>query len=158
MSTQEITVDDVNEFFAGYGQISSDQGHDDGFISFAWDMRKETLTALCDGDDERLTDDIAYALRQVEEYRSADTEAAARAYIEGYRADLIEALTESLREEIGEQLRRLRKEAGLSQGDVAERAGLAQGRLSEYESGERSPTADMLQRLAGVLGPIVIGG
>ncbi|MFP4600896.1 MAG: helix-turn-helix domain-containing protein, partial [Persicimonas sp.] len=59
-------------------------------------------------------------------------------------------------EATGEQLRRLRKEAGLLQSAVADEVGITQGRLSEYESGERSPTADMLERLAKVLGPITI--
>jgi len=53
---------------------------------------------------------------------------------------------------IGERLRSLRREAGLSVGALAASAGVGKGSLSEIENGTRNPTLSTLYALAGALG------
>lgn len=52
---------------------------------------------------------------------------------------------------IGEQLRRRRHEAGLTQRELASRSGVPQPSIAAYESGTRAPTAKTLARLDDVL-------
>jgi transcriptional regulator with XRE-family HTH domain len=52
---------------------------------------------------------------------------------------------------LGERIRQLRKEAGLSQADLAEKIGADPGRVSRYEAGRITPSADALVRLAETL-------
>ncbi|MHB1820922.1 MAG: helix-turn-helix domain-containing protein [Streptosporangiaceae bacterium] len=52
---------------------------------------------------------------------------------------------------LGERIRQLRKEAGLSQADLAEAIGADPGRVSRYEAGRITPSADALVRLAETL-------
>lgn len=52
---------------------------------------------------------------------------------------------------VGQNLRRLRKAAGLSQEELAHRAGLDRTYISGVERGLRNPTVLVLQDLAGVL-------
>ncbi|HMQ27436.1 MAG TPA: helix-turn-helix transcriptional regulator, partial [Acidimicrobiales bacterium] len=47
--------------------------------------------------------------------------------------------------------RQVRKEAGWSQGDLGERIGTDPGRISRYESGRITPSADALVRIAEAL-------
>jgi len=51
-----------------------------------------------------------------------------------------------------DELRRLRIEAGLNQGDLADRAKLHQTYISLLERGQKNPTARTLKRLADALG------
>ncbi|WP_448188073.1 helix-turn-helix domain-containing protein [Azospirillum sp. sgz301742] len=53
---------------------------------------------------------------------------------------------------VGQNLRRLRKAAGLSQEELAHRARLDRTYVSGVERGIRNPTVLVLQDLAGVLG------
>jgi transcriptional regulator with XRE-family HTH domain len=53
---------------------------------------------------------------------------------------------------IGEEVRRLRFDAGLSQRSVASAAGIAQSHLSRVEAGEAEPGIEVLLRVARVLG------
>ena len=53
---------------------------------------------------------------------------------------------------VGVNLRRLRKERGLSQEGLAGEAGLAMRHLGRIERGEGNPTVAILGRLADVLG------
>ena len=53
---------------------------------------------------------------------------------------------------IGDELRKARKEAGLSQEDLASQAGLHRTYISLLERGLRSPTVDVLLRLCAAMG------
>lgn len=53
---------------------------------------------------------------------------------------------------VGENVRRLRKERGLSQETLAGEAGLAMRHLGRIERGEGNPTVAVLGKLADVLG------
>jgi transcriptional regulator with XRE-family HTH domain len=52
---------------------------------------------------------------------------------------------------LGERIRQLRKEAQLSQAELAEMIAVDPGRVSRYEAGRITPSADALVRLAEVL-------
>jgi predicted nucleotidyltransferase len=52
---------------------------------------------------------------------------------------------------VGEELRRLRREAALSQRELATLTGVPQPNIAAYESGRRRPTAETLERLGTVL-------
>jgi len=52
---------------------------------------------------------------------------------------------------LGENVRRLRKERGLSQEELAFRAGMKRSYLSDLERGTRNPTVHALGRLADAL-------
>lgn len=53
--------------------------------------------------------------------------------------------------QVGQRLRALRVERGLSLSELARRAGLGKGTLSELESGQRNPTLDTLFALTRAL-------
>lgn len=53
---------------------------------------------------------------------------------------------------IGETIRELRKEKGYTQDGLGQRVGCTKSTLSKIENGERSPTLDMLVKLAEKLG------
>lgn len=52
---------------------------------------------------------------------------------------------------LGERIRQLRKEAGLSQAELADKIGADPGRVSRYEAGRITPSAEALARLAETL-------
>lgn len=52
---------------------------------------------------------------------------------------------------VGQKIRRLREEKGLTQAALAKGAGLAQSFVSSIESGQKSPTVRSLQKLASAL-------
>jgi transcriptional regulator with XRE-family HTH domain len=52
---------------------------------------------------------------------------------------------------LAERIRQLRKEAGLSQAELADKIGADPGRVSRYEAGRITPSADALVRLAETL-------
>jgi transcriptional regulator with XRE-family HTH domain len=52
----------------------------------------------------------------------------------------------------GEVMRRLRQEAGLSQGELAAAAGIHSRQIHRYESGDQQPALDVAHRLALALG------
>ena len=49
-------------------------------------------------------------------------------------------------------VREARKRAGLTQAALAERAGVAQSTVARIESGARTPSTDMVERLVGAAG------
>jgi transcriptional regulator with XRE-family HTH domain len=49
-------------------------------------------------------------------------------------------------------VRRLRQQAGVTQGRLASLAGTSQPTIAAYEAGRKSPTLDTVERLAGSLG------
>src|ERR1700740_3034004 len=57
-----------------------------------------------------------------------------------------------VRERVGLNLQRLRREKGLSQEELADLAGIHQTYLSGVERGKRNPTVAVLQRIAEALG------
>lgn len=66
--------------------------------------------------------------------------------------DHLSERVERHRREVGERLRRLRTEAGLSQVALAERAGLDHRTISRCENGHRAISIDVVARLAYALG------
>lgn len=50
------------------------------------------------------------------------------------------------------RLQEVRESRGLSQSALAKRVGVTQQAIAQYESGKRTPTGDVLVRLAQVLG------
>ena len=50
--------------------------------------------------------------------------------------------------DVGENIRKLRKKKGLSQKDLAELSGFAQNSIGNYERGERSPTMETIIKIA----------
>jgi transcriptional regulator with XRE-family HTH domain len=57
-----------------------------------------------------------------------------------------------VRERVGLNLQKLRRERGLSQEELADRANIHQTYLSGVEGGKRNPTVTVLQRIAQALG------
>ncbi|MFN8630463.1 MAG: helix-turn-helix transcriptional regulator [Chloroflexota bacterium] len=53
---------------------------------------------------------------------------------------------------LGEEIRRLREDAGLSQNAVAKAAGIAQAHLSAIEAGTAEPSLLILERIGAALG------
>ena len=52
---------------------------------------------------------------------------------------------------IGERLRALRKEAGLTQKELGERLGVSASMIGQYETNLRKPKYETLERIASVL-------
>jgi transcriptional regulator with XRE-family HTH domain len=57
-----------------------------------------------------------------------------------------------VRERVGLNLQKLRREKGLSREELADRANIHQTYLSGVERGKRNPTVTVLQRIAEALG------
>lgn len=53
---------------------------------------------------------------------------------------------------IGEKVRKIRKEKGLSIMDLKEKTGLSKSTISDLENDKSSPTIDTLQKIANALG------
>lgn len=53
---------------------------------------------------------------------------------------------------LGDNLKRIRTEKGLSQTDVANSLGVSRGFVSNIESGKRNPTLSTITRLANAVG------
>jgi DNA-binding XRE family transcriptional regulator len=60
------------------------------------------------------------------------------------------------REVLGELLRRLRHNRGMTLGEVAARAGLSPQYLSEIERGLKEPSSEMIEAVAGALGVTLV--
>jgi transcriptional regulator with XRE-family HTH domain len=59
---------------------------------------------------------------------------------------------ETLRKSLGERVRQLRRDAGVSQEDFAERCGFARSYMSRIERGTSNLTLDGIERLANAFG------
>ena len=59
---------------------------------------------------------------------------------------------------MADRLRVARVRSGLSQAELAVRVGVGQQAISRYETGERSPDAEMIARIERVLGESVAWG
>lgn len=57
-----------------------------------------------------------------------------------------------LTKKLGEQLRKIRIQKGMSQGDIAKKLGVHRSYISGIERGIRNPTVKNLERLADALG------
>ena len=57
-----------------------------------------------------------------------------------------------LRDIVGRNLRSLRRQQKLTQGELARLAGVSTGFISDIETSKRWPSAETVSRLAGVLG------
>lgn len=53
---------------------------------------------------------------------------------------------------MGEKIRQLREQAGLTQKQLAEAVGVDQSAVARWESGENHPTAERIMQIADVLG------
>ena len=53
--------------------------------------------------------------------------------------------------ELGNRIKRLRKELGISQKELAERIGVSNSRISNWEQGINRPDADILSKLCSAL-------
>lgn len=53
---------------------------------------------------------------------------------------------------IGEQIKKYRQKAGLTQKQLGEAFGISQQQIAQYESGRRIPKMETLQKIAGALG------
>ena len=53
---------------------------------------------------------------------------------------------------IGDRIRRIRNEKGMSQAELGALIGLNADRIQKYENGARKPKAEMLKQIAGALG------
>ena len=60
------------------------------------------------------------------------------------------------REVLGELLRRLRHNRGMTLGEIAARAGLSPQYLSEIERGLKEPSSEMIDAVAGALGVTLV--
>lgn len=54
--------------------------------------------------------------------------------------------------DLGNNIKKYRKEAGLTQKDLAEILGVAIGTIQQYELGKRQPRLEMINRIARALG------
>lgn len=52
---------------------------------------------------------------------------------------------------IGEQIKKYRKEAGLSQKELGQKLGVSQQHIAQYESGKRIPKLETINKIAGAL-------
>lgn len=52
---------------------------------------------------------------------------------------------------LGENVRRIRRERGMTLETLAHEAGLAYSYMGQLERGQRNPTLDVVERIAGVL-------
>jgi transcriptional regulator with XRE-family HTH domain len=59
---------------------------------------------------------------------------------------------ESAASRVGDRIRRIRTEKGLSQAELGEMVGLTADRIQKYENGFRKPKTDLLKQIASALG------
>jgi len=57
----------------------------------------------------------------------------------------------SLNKKLGERLKKLRQEKGMSQGDIARKLGVHRSYISGIERGVRNPTVKNVERIAEAL-------
>ena len=55
-------------------------------------------------------------------------------------------------EKLGKNLKRIRTEKGISQGDIARSLGVSRGFVSKIENGKTNPTLATIARLANAIG------
>jgi len=83
----------------GYTENYGTRQHIPGFLTWAWDLRKETLKDLDRRNYGAIAEELAYSAKQDPAYRDesyADLEAGFVDYLKNWRTELLEALDESL--------------------------------------------------------------
>ena len=65
-----------------------------------------------------------------------------------YAVDMKKGISKKL----GENIKRIRTEKGMTQGDIFRALKLDRGYVSSLESGKRNPTLAMIEKIAGALG------
>jgi len=66
----------------------------------------------------------------------------------GYAVDMKKGISKKL----GANMKRIRVEKGMTQGDIFRALNLDRGYVSSLESGKRNPTLAMIEKIAGALG------
>ena len=66
----------------------------------------------------------------------------------GYAVDMKNGISKKL----GENIKRIRTEKGMTQGDIFRAINLDRGYVSSLESGKRNPTLAMIEKIAKALG------
>ena len=66
----------------------------------------------------------------------------------GYAVDMKRGISKKL----GANIKRIRTEKGMTQGDIFSALKLDRGYVSSLESGKRNPTLAMIEKIAGALG------
>ncbi len=57
----------------------------------------------------------------------------------------------NISKKLGENIRRIREEKGMSQGDICQITGMDRGYISRVESGSKNPTISNLEKIAKAL-------
>jgi DNA-binding XRE family transcriptional regulator len=65
----------------------------------------------------------------------------------GYAVDMKKGISKRL----GENIKRIRTEKGMTQGDIVRALNLDRGYVSSLEGGKRNPTLAMIEKIAGAL-------
>ncbi len=98
--TTQATIDTIEQSLTSYADSSN---HVTGFVTWVWDMRQETLTALQTRQDEGIAEELEHHAEQVAISDDVDApQAAGKAaaqYIAEHRDTLIQALQESLQDD-----------------------------------------------------------
>ena len=61
-------------------------------------------------------------------------------------------MKKDISKKLGVNIKRIRTEKGMIQGDIVRTLNLDRGYVSNLESGKRNPTSAMIEKIAGVLG------
>lgn len=61
-------------------------------------------------------------------------------------------MKKDISKKLGANIKRIRTEKGMSQGDICRTLDLDRGYVSSLEGGKRNPTLAMIERIAGALG------
>ena len=100
----KIKTEIINETFAGYADAKSAIT---GFVAWAWEERESTLDLLQGAPSPvawaQLADDVAYTVRQADQYRGEDFDEAALEWLKYNRTALIQAFESELWEDAIEQ-------------------------------------------------------
>jgi len=60
-------------------------------------------------------------------------------------------MKQDIRKKLGQNIRKIRLEKGLTQGDICRATGMDRGYVSSLESGKRNPTVINLEKIAAAL-------
>jgi len=141
---------DAEDHLAGWDRDGTRQ-HIPGFLTWAWDMRKETLKDLDRRNYGAIAEELAYSAKQDPAYRDesyADLEAGFVDYLKNWRTELLEALDESLSDRNASSRNR---QADGSTFKIAEfpREGYAMRRTETHRRRFAFDTSDAEDHLAG---------
>jgi len=96
---QDFNITDAEDHLAGWNQGHPEgygtRQHIPGFLTWAWDLREETLKDLDRRNYGAIAEELAYSAKQDPAYRDescADLEVGFVDYLENWRTELLEAL------------------------------------------------------------------